>query len=224
MPSNPLSRIITPKTRRLSRRTCRVPVLPYQRQGRKLWTPGRGNKRLLFSLGELGERLLPENTGRRVRRSEEKQGGQKKVCHLNHRWGRVDEEGRTTVCCVSTFMQRRSGTGSEFFWSCADLGHWKLAGVWRRWGAFDLQYMLPSVLKGLLLEFVKTLSSVRVCRPFSAYSFSETRFTENRSATFVQVQLHYVEKSHSLSVVRIKRNSGGKLSFEIKHVPKLIYI
>ena len=89
MQSNLQSRIITPKIRRLSRRTCRVPVLPYQRQGRKLWTPGRGNRRLSFSLGELGEWLLPENTCRRVRRSEEKQGEQKKVCHLNHRcwWG-----------------------------------------------------------------------------------------------------------------------------------------
>lgn len=195
MPSNPQSRIITPKTRRLSRRTCRVPVLPYQRQGRKLWTPGRGNKRLLFSLGELGEWLLPENTGRRVRRSEEKQGEQKKFCHLNHRWGGVDGEGRTTVCCVSTCMQRRSATGSEFFLSFANLGHWKLAGVWRRWGAFDLQYMLPSVLKGLVLEFVETLSSVCLCRPFLPIFFSETRFTENRSATFVQGKKSFTIRS-----------------------------
>lgn len=186
MPSNPQSRIITPKTRRLSRRTFRVPVLPYQRQGRKLRTPGRGNRRLLFSLGELGEWLSPENTGRRVRRSEEKQGEQKKFCHLNHRWGgvwwggRKDGSLRIHMHAVQIrdwfgiFLKLRKSRPSKIGGG--------LAALRRVWPAIHA----PFLFKGPCTRVCRTAFLCLSMSPFCCmFFFPETRFTENRSATFV---------------------------------------
>lgn len=125
MPSNPQSRITTQKIRGQSRRTCRVPVLLYQRSGRNPWPPRRSNRRLCFSWAKSDNGICAETeTGKCA---DVKKSKENKI--VMHTWNVGDGVGREKrwIAAYPHACSADQGLVQDLS-SCVFLGRWKLVG------------------------------------------------------------------------------------------------